>query len=615
MCGYLFALSANGPIDRARFEKAFASIAHRGPDHSATRYETHRVKTADGPREIHAGFGHHRLSILDLDKRSNQPYAKGRQVLLYNGEIYNFAELRGDVAFRGINWETSGDTELVYETERRGARQVFDRFNGFWSTLFFDPETSLLHLSRDRYGKKPLFWYLGDRLLCVASTIRSIIEFVGERPRFEPEMLRSFIAHGALFPNDGEDTHFSNIRQVPPRARVTFDIAAWSMSWQPYFSFSDRMSRGDLVDVFKDAVRLRLVSDRKVGLLLSGGVDSTAVLSALHAQQLHQNIHCFIGEAGRSEDAQYARRCADQLGIEATVIELGYSADAFQRFKKMCRHFEKPFPILGNSMAMSEMYERIAEHNVPVVIDGTGGDEIFGGYWDRQYPFAVREAWRKGDRQWLWLAARRAGKPFRRAIGADTLSRALKSAMLALPFVKHKSGMVKDYCAAEVLSAKPLDPLAEDKLSFTMALIADVQRGRLGEWIWHNDRNSMMASIENRSPLLDYRLSAWLESGYSSKLAGEWNKYELRSIFDALVPLPTQWRVEKQGFRWAGGRFYRENVESIVELIDASNSLRGFMNVDDFCNAVRKTKDFAGSRLGQRALCVAGIEAELGAVV
>src|SRR5205814_195986 len=157
-------------------------------------------------------------------------------------------------------------------------------------------------------------------------------------------------------------------------------------------------------------------SDRPVGLLLSGGVDSSIVLAGLVKQGLQGQVRCFIGETGRSEDALYAKRCVEQLGLEATVIEMIYNERAFDRFLKMCQNYEKPFPMLGNSMAMSEMYEAIQSFGVPVVLDGTGGDEIFGGYWDRQFPFALQDAIR--CKNWQSLARMsRSGKPFWNELG------------------------------------------------------------------------------------------------------------------------------------------------------------------------------------------------------
>ena len=155
------------------------------------------------------------------------------------------------------------------------------------------------------------------------------------------------------------------------------------------------------------------------------------------------------------------------------------------------------------------------------------------------------------------------------------------------------------------------DPLERRSISFEEALYSDVERGRLGEWIWHNDRNAMMSSIENRSPLLDFRLASFMTTGATRKFVQQWNKYELRSAFDALVKLPTQWRVQKQGFRWAARQFFRDNKSSIVDLVASSKLLRPYVRVGAFCDAARHGNQLITSRLTPRLLCVAGIEQSL----
>ena len=613
MCGFLFVASRGAPIDQTRFEDALAQMTHRGPDFRGLRFEEHTIATPGGPLIIHAGFGHQRLSILDLDPRSNQPFSKGPGTLLFNGEIYNFAALKRDAALADAGFGTTGDTEVLYEILSRKADRTFGDMNGFWSFVYFDPESGAITLSRDRYGKKPLYIYQDDTLFCAGSTVASIMHYLGRPARFRPQALTSFLAHGICFPGAEPETHFDGIGQVPPRSRSVFSLADWSIAHRPYTHFSDRIveTPPDIAQTLRDSVRLRLVSDRNVGLLLSGGVDSTAVLAALYAEGLHENLTCFIGETGRSEDAAYAQRCVEQLGIEARTITLEYDAGAFARFLKTCRHFEKPFPILGNSMAMSEMYERIAEHDVTVVIDGTGGDELFGGYWDRQFPTALREARKARDTAFL-AAARSTGKRYRDATGLGALSEIAKKTALAIPFVTHRSKAVQIYCSDAVRRASSMDPLDSTFDHLTDLMITDAERGRLGEWLVHNDRNAMMASLENRSPLLDYRLIPYLGTGYARKFVGEWNKHELRSAFDGLVQLPTQWRSQKQGFRWASKRFYQENKPRIAELIRASAVLADHMDVARFCDDVMRSERLVNGRLAQRALSVAGLEAEMG---
>ncbi|MGE3702404.1 MAG: asparagine synthase (glutamine-hydrolyzing) [Hyphomicrobiaceae bacterium] len=610
MCGLFFVLQKGRPIDRERFVVALNTMQHRGPDHVGTRFITRTVEASGGPCEVHVAFGLHRLAILDLDPRSHQPYADDDRALVYNGEIYNYRELKGAGIVRDGNFRTTSDTEFLFKLLAQGNIQELGLLNGMWALCFFDGHACELTLSRDRYGKKPLFYFLDQDVLCVSSTIRAILEFLAISTTFERPALLAYLNSGVMYPGDGHATHLSRIRQLPPATVARFDIRRWTLQSERFFSFRSTECAphpSDLAQTIADAVRIRLISDRPVGLLLSGGVDSSIVLAGLASQGLQHQVHCFIGEAGRSEDALYARKCTQQLGIDATVVEMVYTDRAFERFLRMCRHYEKPFPLLGNSMAMSQMYEAIQGLGVPVVLDGTGGDEIFGGYWNRQFPFAVRDALRTQDVRRL-LKMSKSGRPFCEALGWTGARKRATQLLLRIPGIHHKSNAIRDYCSPEVIAAGSPDPLAAKYPSFREALCLDVERGRLGEWIWHNDRNAMMSSIENRSPLLDYRLARFIGTPASQKFVDRWNKHELRSAFDMLVKLPTQWRTEKQGFRWAARRFFKDNSDRILELIAASELLKHHVRIDRFCDDVRRGKRLMSSRLTPRLLCIAGVE-------
>jgi asparagine synthase (glutamine-hydrolysing) len=177
------------------------------------------------------------------------------------------------------------------------------------------------------------------------------------------------------------------------------------------------------------------------------------------------------------------------------------------------------------------------------------------------------------------------------------------------PFIKIHS--------AEIWRCTDADPLSRNNVntmgySFTEALIKDSSPGgKLGDWIWHNDRNSMMYSVESRSPFLDKELHKFIFTHYSKKYHKEYNKYELRKVFDRFTPLPTQWRSQKQGFRWDGKHFFKNNRQSILELIRESDVLENHINMDLFLNAANKVPNLLKSSLGKRILSVAGVEQSL----
>lgn len=593
-------------------------MKHRGPDATGVHHHPERMTDISG-EPVHVSSGHQRLSILDLDPRSNQPFLHGHQSLVFNGEIYNFWELRRGLPESLGKLHTTGDTEVLLHGLRWKGDAFLQDANGMWAFSYLDEGERSVLAARDRHGKKPLFFYSDESHLILSSTALAIHRYLGISPQLEPDFADRYLIHGSAFPGSGDQTHWKDIRQVPAGYLLRFDIASWKLGIERYFDLGEAASRtappdDELAELFKDAVRSRLVSDRKVGLLLSGSVDSTVILSALHAMGLEEQVHCFIGETGRSEDAAYAKKCVEQLGIEATVVDLGYGKDTLSRVMRMCLHHEKPFPFLGSSIAMAEMYERVAEHDVRVVLDGTGGDEIFGGYWERYYPAAVGDAITSGDVDWLeesWKFAE--GEKdlitqgaLRRLSGGILGMRRFKPLQKRFSPASFTLGLHQSH-------ASPLDPLAAFRGSFEETVLHDVSPGgQLGEWIWHSDRNSMMWGVEGRSPLLDHRLIPFIGNGYGMKFHRQWNKYQLRRLFDALTPLPTQWRQQKQGFRWNGKAFLRENRNEILDRITGSSYLNSRYDVKKYAERAKKHERFMLSGVTPRLLCLAGLDAELG---
>jgi asparagine synthase (glutamine-hydrolysing) len=597
MCGFILVIEGGRPVDEQRLRQAASLMRHRGPDACGFEVFAPALPAAPGRASVSVGIAHHRLSIIDLDPRSHQPFRRGRRTLAYNGEIYNFRELRADLAERGVAFDTTGDTEVVFELLGRSGLEGLRHANGMWAFCHVDEAAGRLTASRDRYGKKPLYYHAGERTMCFASEIAPILAYLGQRPMLEPAALDTYLAHGWLFPGPKARTHLEGIRQVLPGGFVEIDLRTWTLRSGQLLSIADEAAREPPAEgpaaLIRSAVLDRLVSDRKVGLLLSGGIDSSLILSCLAANGVQDAVCCFTGDAGKSDDADYARQCVNALGIEAKSIPLDYEMSGMDRFLRVCRHQEKPFPFIGNVLAMPQMYEAISAHDVRVVLDGTGGDEIFGGYWDRYHRFAVADALAVGDHDWL-----------RRSGSHEDSGRMARA--------KLERSTREAFCSPEVAQAPSCDPLEPLASGFDDALLIDASAGRLQEWLWQNDRNAMLSSVENRSPLLDYRLARFLRTGYGAKFNGAWNKYELRCAFDRFQPLPTQWRSEKQGFRWVYGRFFRANRARILEFVAASRILPDRVAVPRLIDAARKSDEVLSGAMMQRSLCIAGLEEAMG---
>lgn len=543
-------------------------------------------------------------------------------VIVYNGEIYNFRGLRAGPNLRETPFETDGDTEVLLRLLMRDGAASLAHANGMWAYCMLDEGSGQLTAGRDRYGKKPLFYFQDANTICFASEAKAISAYLQRSARMRVSALDSYLAHGWLFPGDGTSTHLVDVQQVPAGGTVEVDLYSWTLSSRraadTWPTPEDDTSADALSAILSDAVRLRLTSDRPIGLLLSGGVDSSLILSILKTLGLADRVRCYVGDAGKSEDADYAKACLQQLSLPGTVIPIEYGREGLDRFLRVCRHQEKPFPLIGNVLGLPQLYEAIAADNVPVVLDGTGADEIFGGYPERTLPLAIADAFARGDHGWIaeLAAAHRDEEGVAGLIEASVaaLKRAPHKPILSQlpPRTAPDEPDLGHLLHDEVRLAASSDPLVSFHGQFTEGLCIDATRGRMQEWLWQNDRTAMQSSVENRSPFLDFRLKPWIFTAPRHKLVAQWTKHELRMAFDSFRPLPTQWRRQKQGFRWVYGRFLRANREELLALVASSKLLRPRLHVAELIDKARADDVVLLSEVMQRAVCIAGLEAELG---
>ena len=326
MCGFLHIFQKNKAIPQDRFKRSLDLIKHRGPDYTGMAFQSRVLKTDLGEIELHVASGHQRLSILDLNERSAQPFQREEHSLLFNGEVYNSRDLRSEPSICELHFDTTGDTEVLFRGLQHEGSGFLKKLNGMWAFTFLDWGNARLIASRDRYGKKPLFYYIDDDLMCFASTIRAIQEYVGMDLSLRNEDMDAYLRHGKMFPSSTENSHIIGIKQVLPGQVMDVDFTSWSVksavAYDPILrgDFRDSTDQDELAHLIKDAVVSRLTSDRQVGLLLSGGIDSTLVLSAMCSANMQDQVRCFIGETGKSPDARYAQQCVEKLGISATTV-------------------------------------------------------------------------------------------------------------------------------------------------------------------------------------------------------------------------------------------------------------------------------------------------------
>ena len=599
MCGLFAVFDRRRGIDRDSLEAATDALAHRGPDARGTLI-------LETPGAV-AGFGHRRLSILDPAARSDQPFHARDAALVFNGEIYNYRELRAGMEASGEAFATSGDTEVLHRMLLRRGAAALPEMAGMWAFAYLDEAAGVLTAGRDRYGKKPLFWWADDTTLCLASEAKAIFTWLKRQPAMRQAWIDSFLAYGSVFPDPEGETFFADVREVPPGCVLTADLAGWTFEqtrWFDMSAYTQDEPADDLEERLRHAVISRLVSDRPVGLLLSGGVDSSLILSILAAEGLQDQVRYFVGVTGYADDAAFAVQCAERAEVAVELLHYDYGPDALDRILTMCRHHEKPFQLTGNSVGMFELYNRVSHSGVPVVLDGTGADEVFGGYWDRYLSFACRDAARADDQAWI--------DGNRNGLEADPDTAGLFQKASRAKGRPRPATEALRFGGARIAEAIASDPVPGASVGLAGAMIMDASRGRLSEWIWQNDRNAMTFGIENRSPFLDHALAPFIRGGYQRTFGDGFNKILLRRQFDHFLPMPTQWRRQKQGLRWRPGPLIEANPDRVLDLIAASETARRTLDLDAWLAEARTDPAVLAGPLTPRLIVLAGLDLAFG---
>lgn len=347
------------------------SIAHRGPDDEGVFCDENIT------------LGNRRLSIIDLSQAGHQPMtdSEGQLAIVYNGEVYNFKELKGDLENRGYKFKGGSDTEVILYGYQEYGPEFFNKLRGMWALALYDKKDKKLVLSRDYFGIKPLFYYFDGQDLAFGSEIKTIKEFLNSRKKnlnFSKDGISQYFVLGYTVQ---PFTVFENIKKVKPGEIVTFDLVRKSFSSQQIKwetkgeTFSDKEIFEKFEKTMLESVKTHLISDVPVGVFLSGGSDSTLV--ALMMKKLGANLNAFTLRIEGKSDADYAKKIANFASLDHHEIKLSQK-DFEEQYEKCWQNLDEP--IADSSLLPSLAISKAASERVKVVLTGEGGDELFLGY-------------------------------------------------------------------------------------------------------------------------------------------------------------------------------------------------------------------------------------------
>lgn len=551
-------------------------LAHRGPDGTGSA----ELAGADGVG-LTGWFGHRRLKILDLSELAHQPMLSddGLITLTYNGEIYNFADLRVELEARGRRFRSRGDTEVVLRAFEEWGADFVTRLDGMFALAVWDGRSGRLVLARDRTGKKPLFYSTDGTRMAFGSEIKALVQcpWVPREPAWD--VLPEFLLYGYA-PNPS--TMFRGVVQVPPASTVVFDRAGVhppERYWSPLVTASSRGPTAELLEEIvvntRRAVVKRMVSDVPIGALLSGGIDSSLVVAFMQ-QASSEPIHTFsIGfpDDASYDERRYARLVADHYKTDHT--EFAVSMDAVALLDRVLWHHDQPYA--DSSAIPTFIVSGLARERVSVVLNGDGGDEIFGGY-DRFTAAALSRALPRG----AIGPARRAARALPINTGYYSVRRRAERflELADAPVEDRYQGWISVF-RPEVLPELMRGPAPRrDQLVRSMnAHYGDVSHlPALDRIMYANfmtylpddlavkmDRMSMAHSLEARSPFLDTDLIATLARVPARDKVGILRtKPLMRRAYGALLP-DAIWKRRKHGFGVPIGTWMRGELGTMYQ--------------------------------------------------
>lgn len=549
MCGIagIFRKDPNAVIDESLLWKMIKIIMHRGPD--AQKVWSNQA----------VGFAHARLSIIDLDERSNQPMVdlETGRMIVYNGEVYNYLELKEELVKKGYRFHTHSDTEVILKAYDCWGVECLNRFNGMWGFAIYDPKNKQLFAARDRFGVKPFVYAMhpnGD--LIFASEPKAI---TGAFPEFnKPNM--PFLSHFVErdFFACYQDTFYENMYNLLPghyfiikNGDIPRQERYWN--WTPKLIDScpsDHEAKEQFQYLLQDAIKLRLRSDVPVGSCLSGGLDSPTIVglaTKLSGKQV-STFSCVYPDMPHFDESYYI----DQI-IKRYNTNYHFTTPSHDNFIQAMQNcvFEQDGPTGGPSVLSQRAVMELAKGNVIVLLDGQGADEVLGGYHGYFYYSMLSHLREKSGtpKFWSWLEFYKRSRQINKRMGKHGWS------------FKHLRSKANDAINFSIPNwensqLRAMAPFENDDLN---TLLLEHTLANLPNLLHYEDRNSMAFSLETRLPFLDYRLVEFAFSlPHHYKIRGKTTKWLLYNVAKQVLPNTVLNRKDKMGYTTPGHNWFRE---------------------------------------------------------
>lgn len=559
MCGIVAIITPDRELPYAVLASMRDRMLHRGPDAGG--------EWVDRYEEGAAGLGHRRLSIIDLSSGGAQPMFSEdeRYVLIFNGEIYNYIELRDELKSIGCRFRSESDSEVLLQSYIIWGKECLPKLNGMFSFCIWDRKKRTLFCARDRFGEKPLYYAgIPGGGIILASEIKAIFAHPALQPQKNETAISEFLMGGASYAS--KETFFTNVKRFPAAHCASFDRTGKEIERYRYWKPEYRVDNPDLSpeegiekfsDLLSNALKMRLRSNVKVGACLSGGLDSSTIvgmLSDLHKKGETELRHTYSARFDNDpeiSEGHYIDLVQKHCGFDPISVTPDGSQISAES-ERLHWHQEQPF--LSASMYLEWCVVRAARQTgTTVLLDGQGADEVLGGYL-YHFEDMQEELLSKGDISSFYSntkqfydrieTQRKYSSDYSRRTGFNSFNR---------------------YRAIPRMIKKRLMPYKEQ--NHLGSFRSNLERGLLYDTLPNNlhsaDANGMAHSIETRFPYLDYDLVDWCTRMPDHLyIHNGWMKYVLRMAAKNYIPDKVKWRVDKVGFAAPQDKWLRESLNS-----------------------------------------------------
>jgi len=601
MCGIAGLVSCNKPIKADVLKNMSDLVTYRGPDDEGfacwgdvrdiemlerTNRLLHREKNTDA--RVAIAFGHRRLSILDLSQAGRQPMSSpdGRYWIVFNGEIYNYREIREQLYRKGHAFRSCSDTEVILAAYAEWGDRCLQLFNGMWAFAIYDSETQSLFCSRDRFGVKPFYFAVDQDRFGFASEIKQLRAAGFGTGRAHRSGVAQFLLYGNS--NVARETLFEGIHQLLPGEALYWNVAHSPNAIRIIRYYSPHINhqmapngeleeyRQSFQDLITDAIKLRLRSDVPVGTCLSGGLDSSAIVTTANRLLRSGNSHkpqqktftsCF--QDREFDEWSFASKVVSATGVNACTV-FPQMEKLWDELSELTWHQDEPF---GSTSVYAQWnVMRLARDNgVKVLLDGQGADEVMAGYhyFVLDYIISLLRSWQIRNTVQSLLSMRQTG-----ILDAAVLSKSCSAWQLLMRAGRRLLGLpsLRPAKLCPVIRSEHVAPNKQQEVGF-QALLWYAIFGSLQALLRYEDRNSMAFSVEARTPFLDYRIvELFLNMPGIYKIRDGWTKPFVREAMAGSMPDEVRLRVDKKGFVTPESAWIHGNLDRIRKLLLNSNS-------------------------------------------